>query len=71
MNKKYSSQLSQTQIKHINVLKQNVFQLKNYPSFALMIEGLEEIITQYDKKGINICLLEREHPFQILSAHQH
>ena len=24
-----------------------------------MIEGLEEIITQYDKKGMNICLLER------------
>ena len=53
------SLLSLKQVNHINVLKNNVFEISKYPSFNLLIYGLEHILKNYDFSNKKICLLER------------
>lgn len=51
--------LSKNQNSHLNVLEKKVFELKKYPSFKLLIDGIKSILIKYDYKGKNICILER------------
>ncbi len=51
--------LSEKQKIHISILREKVFELNKYPSFKLLIEGLEEILLNYDLTQNNICILER------------
>tara|TARA_B100001248_G_scaffold14650_1_gene9757 strand:- start:10647 stop:11444 length:798 start_codon:yes stop_codon:yes gene_type:complete len=51
--------LSDKQKIHISILKEKVFELHKYPSFQLLIEGLEEILINDDLIQNNICILER------------
>ncbi len=51
--------LTGNQISHLKVLKDKVFELDKYPSFKLLIDGLEKILIKYDFKEKNICILER------------
>ena len=51
--------LTGNQISHLKVLKDKVFELNKYPSFKLLIDGLEKILIKYDFKEKNICILER------------
>ena len=51
--------LSDKQKIHISILREKVFELNKYPSFQLLIEGLEEILLNYDLTQNNICILER------------
>lgn len=59
MSEEINISLSIKQINHIKVLKEDVFELNKYPSFSLLIDGLEEILKKFDKANTNICLLER------------
>ena len=51
--------LSNKQKLHIDILREKVFELDKYPSFQLLIEGLEEILIKHDLSQNNICILER------------
>ena len=54
-----SKSFSEKQKLHIKVLKEKVFELNKYPSFKLLIDGLETIISNYDFVKKNVCILER------------
>ena len=51
--------LSKKQNLHLDVLEKKVFELKQYPSFSLLIDGLKNILINYDYKDKNVCILER------------
>ena len=51
--------LNLSQIKHIDILKQKVFEVDIYPSFNILINELPVILDSFDKKGKNIAILER------------
>ena len=55
----HSKFLKEKQKSHIKVLKEKVFQLNKYPSFKLLIEGLETILFDYDLEQKKVCILER------------
>ncbi len=59
MNKLLSNKLTKEQINHLDVLRKNVFEINKYPSFSLLIEGIERIIINEDFDNKSICLLER------------
>ena len=60
MSKEIQSKLlSKKQNSHIKVLEEKVFELNKYPSFKLLIEGLEMILSHYDFEQNNVCILER------------
>tara|TARA_Y100000994_G_scaffold106750_1_gene87987 strand:- start:886 stop:1677 length:792 start_codon:yes stop_codon:yes gene_type:complete len=60
MNNKYSfKKLSKKQKHHIKLLEDKVFELDKYPSFKLLIDGIESILMKYDIDEKNICILER------------
>ena len=59
IQKNNKKQLSKNQKNHIKVLKENVFEINNYPSFRLLIEGLENILIKYDFPNKKVCILER------------
>ena len=43
--------LNLSQIKHIDILKQKVFEVDIYPSFNILINELPVILDSFDKKG--------------------
>ncbi len=51
--------LNLSQLKHIEILKQKVFEVNIYPSFNILINELPIILDSFDKKGKNIAILER------------
>ena len=59
IKKNLKNPLSKNQKDHIKVLEGNVFQINNYPSFRLLIKGLENILIKYDFPDKKVCILER------------
>ena len=60
MNKNSSlKKLTKKQRNHIKLLEERVFELNKYPSFKLLIDGIEAILMKYDFHKKNICILER------------
>ena len=51
--------LTKKQQNHIKLLEDRVFELNKYPSFKLLIDGIESILMKYDFHKKNICILER------------
>ena len=60
MNSKISiKDFADKQLFHIKVLEDRVFEIKKYPSFKLLIDGLKDILLKCDKSKKQICILER------------
>ena len=59
IKKNHKNLLSKNQKDHIKVLEGNVFEIDNYPSFRLLIKGLENILIKYDFPDKKVCILER------------
>ena len=55
----HQNNLNQDQLNHLKVLRDKVFEIDKYPSFSLLLDGLEYILKTLDKENKNICLLER------------
>lgn len=51
--------LTKDQLDHLKILNDKVFEIDKYPSFSLLLDGLEYILKTLDKENKNICLLER------------
>ena len=51
--------INQSQEKHLQILRDKVFNIIEYPSFKILIDELPKIIDDFDISGKSICLLER------------
>tara|TARA_Y100000589_G_scaffold317772_1_gene344299 strand:+ start:166 stop:957 length:792 start_codon:yes stop_codon:yes gene_type:complete len=56
---KSENNLNKGQIDHLQILRDKVFEIDKYPSFSLLLDGVEYILKTLDKENKNICLLER------------
>ena len=55
----HKNNLTKDQLDHLKVLREQVFEIDKYPSFSLLLDGLDYILKTFDKENKNICILER------------